>query len=69
MTFSEIQFWKTENALEIADFQIGATMTWEAVVLPIYESCDDESIIPNPGKDFNHNLSNQSLTVEESLSI
>ena len=39
MTFSEIRFRKTENALESAGFRIGAIMTWEAVVLPIYESC------------------------------
>jgi len=39
MTFSEIPFPKSEKSLGCKDFQSSATMAWEAVVLPIYESC------------------------------
>jgi hypothetical protein len=51
MTFSEIPFSKSEKSLEYKDFQSSATPAWEAVVLPIYESCACERIIAKgPGK-------------------
>jgi len=39
MTFSEIPFPESEKSLECKDSQSSATLAWEAVVLPIYESC------------------------------
>ena len=61
VTFSEISFRKTENALETAGFRIGATMAWEAVVLPIYESCVCEGIIAEGFGKFNPFLSKEEI--------
>ena len=43
--------------METAGFRISATMTWEAVVLPIYESCIGTGIIAERNGKFNHYLS------------
>ena len=48
MTFSEIPFPKSEKPLGCKDFQSSATLAWEAVVLPIYESCGCGGIIAEP---------------------
>ena len=40
MTFSEIPLLKSEKSLVYKDFQTAHTLAWEAVVLPIYESCE-----------------------------
>ena len=64
MTFSEIRFRKAENALETVGFRIGATMTWEAVVLPIYESCICEGIISDQFGKSNHFLSEDGSTTK-----
>ena len=61
MTFSEIRFLKTENALEPAGFQISRILAWEAVVLPIYESCTVGGIIANSIGKFNPFLSTAML--------
>ena len=58
MTFSEIPFPKSEKSLGCKDFQLSATMAWEAVVLPTYESCTDEGIIAEGIGKFNPFLSN-----------
>ena len=39
MTFSDILLSEFEKSLVCRDFQSGDTLAWEAVVLPIYESC------------------------------
>ena len=57
MTFSEIPFSESEKSLVRKDFQSITTLAWEAVVLPIYESCVCEGIIAEGFGKFNPFLS------------
>ena len=57
MTFSEITFLKSEKSLGYKDFQSDSTLAWEAVVLPIYESCGCVGIIAEGIGKFNTFLS------------
>jgi len=57
MTFSEIPFLEFEKSLVHRDFQSSDTLAWEAVVLPIYESCNCTGIIADGNGNFNHYLS------------
>ena len=65
MTFSEIPFSESEKSLVRRDFQSITTLAWEAVVLPIYESCIFTGIIADADGKFNHNLSRSGLYQRE----
>ena len=57
MTISENAITESEKPLQIKGFDSGATIAWEAVVLPIYESCVCEGIIAEEDGKFNPFLS------------
>jgi hypothetical protein len=67
ITFFEISVLKLEKSLPHKDFLSSATLAWEAVVLPIYESCADRGIIAEGNGNSNPFLSKLFLVAEGRL--